>query len=146
MAELRRLPDVAMAAVRRRDGAGLPVIGKSIVRDGDRVVAIGPDEWLVVGRDGDARALLDRLAHLDAALVDVSGNRVVYRIERGDALHLLASGCALDLETLAPGDAVSTLLARAQVVIVVEEDGGMLVLPRRSFGPYLEDWARSASH
>ena len=146
MAELIRLPDVAMAAVRRRGADGLPAIGTSSLRDGDRIVAIGPDEWLVVGQDADAPALLARLADLGAVLVDVSGNRVSYRVGGEGALDLLAAGCAPDLEALRPGDAVSTLLARAQVILVAEEGCEFLVLPRRSFGRYLEDWARVALH
>lgn len=144
MAELQRLPDVAMVALRTRTRAALPAVGGSVMRDGDRIVAIGPDEWLVVGRDGDAAALLGRLAPEGGVQVDVSGNRVLYRAVGTDALDLLAAGCALDLERLRPGDAVSTLLARAQVILVMEEDGGVLVLPRRSFGRYVEEWARVA--
>ena len=74
----------------------------------------------------------------------MSGNRALYRVEGADPLDLLSAGCALDLEALRPGDAVSTLLARAQVIIVMEEDGGVLVLPRRSFTQYVQDWARVA--
>lgn len=144
MAELVRLPDVAMIALRRREAAGLPTVGRSTVHDGDRVVAIGPDEWLIIGRDGDSEALMARWHRDESIAIDVSGNRVTYRLAGPGALTLLAAGCALDLERLKPDDAVSTLLARAQVVIVKENAHAWLVLPRRSFARYLEDWAEAA--
>lgn len=140
MAELARLADVAMIALRHREAGSLPPVGKSREIDGDRIVAIGPDEWLVIGRDGDAAALMARFADPRGVQVDVSGNRACYRVAGADVLDLLAAGCALDLEALRPGDAVSTLLARAQVILIAERDG-FLVLPRRSFARYLEDWA-----
>jgi len=141
MAELVRLPDVAMAVVRRRKPAGLPPIGKSVVIYGDRFIAIGPDEWLVLAPDADADVLLTRLGEMGISS-DVSGSRVRYRLRGAGALDLLAAGCGLDSELLVPGAAAATVLARIQVVILVE-DAAILLLPRRSFGHYLENWAQS---
>ncbi len=145
MTDLARLPNVAMAAVRRRNAAGLPACGKSATIGDDCFIAIGPDEWLVVADDANAPALLARLDAPGAVAVDVSGNRVRYRVSGDGALNLLAAGCALDLERLRPGDAVSTLLGRAGVVLLVESVHSLVVLPRRSFGHYLEVWARSVA-
>ena len=75
------------------------------------VLWLGPDEWLVVAREG---APSDVAAAIEAALreaaagaflttVDVSANRVGIEIAGPDALELLAAGCALDLERAPAG-------------------------------------------
>lgn len=55
MADFQRLPDRAMVALRHKDGTAhrLPTVGQSQIRGGDRIVAIGPDEWLIVAADDD---------------------------------------------------------------------------------------------
>lgn len=143
MAEFIRLPDVAMAVLRTRDvGAGsLPPLGRSVSSATDLVVATGPDEWLAIAQDADAEALYGRLSQYSGIVVDVSGNRVRYRVAGVGACWFLAAGCAFDIDALEAGDAVSTLLARAQVTIIAEESESFLVLPRRSFAAYLENWA-----
>lgn len=145
MAEFTRLPDVAMAALRLRDaaGQGLPVVGRYIAKGADRFIALGPDEWLAVADDDDASALLDRVRTYGGAVIDVSGNRVVYRVSGPDARWFLAAGCSFDLDRLSPGDAISTMLTRAQVSVVAEASDSFLVMPRRSFADYLERWAAS---
>ena len=144
MASVARLPDVAMIALRVRERGGLPAIGCSADHGGDQIVAIGPDEWLAIAPDGDAAALGNRLAPLGGVRVDVSGNRVTLRVAGADTRDLLAGGCALDLEAMRPGDAVSTLLARAQVVLIAEAGGAFLILPRRSLAGYVLAWAEAA--
>lgn len=143
MIEFVRLADVAMAALRVRNGTAhdLPGVGKWAMSSTDRVIAIGPDEWLVMAEDADAAALQVRLASRDGVLVDVSGNRVMYRVAGPGACWFLAAGCSFDLERLNTGDAISTLLARAQVLLVAETSESFLVMPRRSFASYLEGWA-----
>lgn len=146
MADLVRLPDVAMVAMRARGAAAadLPPVGTWQTMGDSRIVATGPDEWLAVARDTDAEGLLDRLQPTGATLVDVSGNRIAYRMSGKGARWFLSAGCALDLDLLTPGVAVSTLLARAQVIILAEANS-FVVMPRRSFGAYLEAWAASVT-
>lgn len=143
MTELVRLADVAMAAMRVRLGTahGLPAVGKWAMSGTDRIIAIGPDEWLVMAEDADAAALQVRLASRDGVVVDVSGNRAIYRAAGPGARWFLSAGCGFDLDTLSTGDAISTLLARAQVLVVTETSENFLVMPRRSFAGYLEEWA-----
>ncbi len=143
MADLARLSDVAMVSLRVRNAAGLPAVGRSQMVGADRIVALGPDEWLAIGPDHDAAALLARLAPHGGITVDVSGNRVVYRIAGPHARWLLAAGTAFDCDRIGPDDAVSTLFARAQVVLIAETADAFLILPRRSFAAYLEDWVAS---
>ena len=145
MAEFVRLPDVAMVALRLRDGfaRGLPIVGKSTVIGTDRIISTGPDEWLAMATDGYAPALLARLSEYDAIAVDVSGNRLCYQMAGAEARWHLSAGCSIDLDRLEPGDARSTLIARAQAIIVVERHDSFLVLPRRSLGNYIETWGAS---
>ena len=100
MVELVRLPDVAMTALRLRGGSahGLPDPGQSILAGSDRIVAIGPDEWLAIAEDGDGSALCDRLGTYGGAVVDVSGNRALYRVVGPRARWFLSAGCSLDLD------------------------------------------------
>lgn len=131
-----------MATLRSRERVlGLPMVGKSVVVGGDRIIAVGPDEWLVIADDGEAAVLCNRIAPYRGTVVDSSGNRVRYRVAGDRARWLLSAGCSFDLDRLNPDDAVSTMFARAQVIIVAEAEDGFLVLPRRSFASYLEAWA-----
>lgn len=142
MADLVRLPDVAIATLRLRERVlGLPMAGKSVVVGSDRIVAVGPDEWLVIADDGDAGVLCDRIGRYRGSVVDSSGNRVCYRVAGDRARWLLSAGCSFDLDRLKPDDAISTMFARAQVIIVAEAENSFLVLPRRSFASYLKAWA-----
>ena len=145
MVDVERLPDVAMATLRGDAAAGLPAVGTSTLRDGDRCIAIGPEEWLVVAADSDADALLLRIATAAGTAIDVSGNRVRFRVAGPQALDLLAAGCALDLERLPPGAAVSTLIGRVPAVVVVEARDAFLALPRRSFAAHFASWACAAA-
>ena len=91
--------------------------------DGEgHVLWLGPDEWLVVAREG---APAEVAAAIEAALreaagdaflttVDVSANRVGIEIAGPAPRDLLASGCALDLERALPVGALRPDAARAR--------------------------------
>ena len=128
--------------------------------DGVTVLWLGPDEWLVVSEPDRAADLTARirenLAGEHGAVVDTSAQRTAVRITGKNAADVLAHGCALDLDRrgaggdgvaisgFGPGQCVSTLLAKAQVVITPEQDG-YLVLVRSSFAEYLATWLLDAS-
>lgn len=146
MAELIRLPDVAMASLRVPTGSkhGLPPIGHSTLQGPDRLVAIGPDEWLAIGPDSNATSQLERMGSFASVYVDVSGNRACYRASGNDVAWFLSAGISYDLDQLQPNDAISTTMARAQVVLIMEAADQFLLLPRRSFAQYIETWAANA--
>ncbi len=146
MPDFVRLPDVAMVALRSREAGILPCVGSSIVIDGDTIVALGPDEWLVIAADGDAQALVTRAEALCASggvAVDVSGNRVRFAVTGPDARDLLARACSIDLDALKTGSAVATMFARTQAIVIAESER-YLVLPRRSFADYVATWVGAA--
>jgi sarcosine oxidase subunit gamma len=100
---------------------------------GRLVLRLGPDEWLVLGgREADYPGA--------AAAVDLSASRVAFDLAGAGAAALLAQGCSLDLEALAPGACAQTLLARAEVVLVRLEPERFRLLVRPSFAGHVRAW------
>ncbi len=132
-------------------GVPLPVEPGTVTEGGGlSVLWLGPDEWLVVGPDGAARELTERIR--DAAtgehvsVVDVSAQRTTLVVAGERARDVLAHGCALDLHPreFGPGRCAQTPLARTGVVLVAVEDG-FHVLVRSSFAAYAAEWLLDAS-
>jgi sarcosine oxidase, subunit gamma len=78
--------------------------------------------------------------------VDVSAQRTTLLVGGPRARDLLAHGCALDLHpsVFGPGSCAQTMLARAQVVLLSQQEG-FLVLVRSSFAAYLAEWLLDAA-
>ncbi|MEV4459854.1 sarcosine oxidase subunit gamma family protein [Microbispora sp. NPDC049633] len=132
-------------------GVPLPLEPGTAVRGGDLTVLwLGPDEWLVLGPDGAAPELVERLTEAAAgehvSVVDVSAQRTTLVVAGERARDVLAHGCALDLHprVFGPGRCAQTTLARAGVVLVADEDG-FRVLIRSSFAAYVAEWLLDAS-
>lgn len=134
-------------------GFALPVIPNTVAAKGDRrALWLGPDEWLIVGPDGQQAALEQALRNgLNGALgsiVDVSANRTVLEIRGPKARELLAHGVPIDLDarSLASGRCAQTLLAKAQVIIErISEDPTFHLYVRSSFASYAADWLLDAA-
>ncbi|GIV00708.1 MAG: sarcosine oxidase subunit gamma [Actinomycetota bacterium] len=146
----RELPFLAQVDVRcapeEAARLGLPLEPNTAAAFGEReALWLGPDEWLVVGPEGSAPAIV---AELDAALsgrhrsvLDVSDNRTAIDLTAPDRLELLATGCGLDLDPRGgwvPGRVAQTLFARAQVLLQ-EREGATRVFVRPSFAAYVLD-------
>ena len=118
---------------------------------GDRtIVWLGPDEWLVVGPDGDAAAIERDLAAAGdgwVSTVDLSANRTAIDVAGPAVRDLLAAGCSLDLHPRAfgPGRCAQTMLARAQVILEARRDDCFRVHVRGSFAVYLANWLIDAA-
>ena len=80
-------------------------------------------------------------------MVNVSANRTTIRLVGPQARDVLAHGCALDLHprVFGAGQCAQTLLARAGVLLVADDDGAFRILVRSSFARYLADWLLDAS-
>jgi sarcosine oxidase subunit gamma len=134
-------------------GFALPVVPNSVGSDGDRrALWLGPDEWLVVGADGQREALEQKLGTgLNGgfgSIVDVSAKRTLLEIRGPKARDLLAHGVPIDLDTrsFGPGRCAQTLLAKAQVIIEPRDDHAAFVLyVRSSFACYVADWLLDAA-
>ena len=142
----------AAEAAARALGAPLPTAPNTTSANGDVVMLwMGPDEWLVVARDGAERhreALERALGSEHASVVDVSAQRTVIKVAGANARDVLLKGCALDLHPRAfdVGRCVQTLLARAQVVLVARtKEPAYWVFVRASFAEYLAEWLLDAA-
>jgi sarcosine oxidase, subunit gamma len=112
----------------------------------------GPDEWLVVGPDGDAAEIVARAsAALNGApgsVVDVSADRTTIALAGSAAREVLEKGMTIDLHPRAfgPGRAAATTIARTRVVLwQVGEEPAYRLLVRGSFASYLADWLIDAT-
>jgi len=134
-------------------GFALPVVPNTVGSlDDRRALWLGPDEWLVVGPDGQQeaieRALHNALGGTFRSLVDVSANRTLLEIRGPKASELLAHGIPIDLEarSFGPGRCSQTLLAKAQVIIERRSDDPAFHLYIRStFASYVADWLLDAA-
>ena len=133
-------------------GFALPVVPNAVGSlDDRRALWLGPDEWLVVGPDGQQeaieRALHNALNGRFGSIVDVSANRTLLEIRGPKARELLAHGIPIDLEarSFGPGRCSQTLLAKAQVIIERRSDDPAFHLYIRStFASYAADWLLDA--
>ena len=163
MAEVTRLADATLITVRCSaavlDLVDLPM-GLVFPRDANRfatvgttrILWVGPDDWMIVDARADAPDLLAALesafAGHDAAVIDVSGNRVRFRVSGSDARALMNRACALDLDPphFGAGQCAGTLVARAQVIVLQVGDAPSYeLLVRRSLAAYLNDWLLTAA-
>lgn len=116
------------------------------------VLALGPDEWLLV-RPAEANGevvirLRTALARLHASLVDVSCNRTVLTLGGAQAREVLRKGVTLDLHprVFGPGRCAQTLMARTPVLI--EQTGeapDYRLFVRASYARHLAAWLIEAA-
>jgi sarcosine oxidase, subunit gamma len=139
MAVLRELELPSQVSVRGGPQPGFPVEPNTTAELDDRLVFwLGPDEWLVLGAT--------EADYADAAAaVDVSANRHAFEVSGPDAADVLAQGCSLDLDAIAPGGCAQTLLARAQVLLYRADAETFGLLVRPSFADYVRTWLRDAT-
>jgi sarcosine oxidase subunit gamma len=133
-------------------GFALPIVSNTTTSQNDRRgLWLGPDEWLVVGPDGQQEALEQALRiGLDGAfgsIVDVSANRTVLEIGGPKGPELLAHGVPIDLDarSFGPDRCAQTLLAKAQVIIETRGEQAFDVYVRTTFASYVADWLLDAA-
>ena len=142
----------AAAEAARILGHPLPPASSTYAEGVHRVYWLGPDEWLIeTGANGAAdlvSELTGALAGRHAAVNDVSGGHVALRVSGVDARTVLAKGCTLDLHPreFSPGQCARTSLARAVVVLSVNDDAPTYtVIVGRSSSDYLCRWLAHAA-
>jgi sarcosine oxidase subunit gamma len=133
-------------------GTPLPAEPNTYTRAGPLTICwLGPDEWLLLAPPGQAGQLTaqvsDALGDEPGSVADVSAHRTTIRLSGTHARDVLAHGCALDLHprVFGPGQCAQTLLARAGVLLVADDDGAWRILVRSSFARYLADWLLDAA-
>ena len=132
-------------------GFALPVTPNTTTSQNDlRALWLGPDEWLLVGPDGQRdtvdQALRAGLSGAFGSIVDVSANRTVLEIGGPKARELLAHAIPIDFDArwFRPGRCAQTLLAKAQVLIERRDESTFHVFVRASFAGYVADWLLDA--
>ena len=144
--------DDAVQRITAALGFALPVTPNEVGARGDRrALWLAPDEWLVVGPDGQQAAIEQELRNgLNGAfgsVTDVSANRTLLEVRGAEARVRLAHGVAIDLDprSFGPGRCAQTLLAKAQVIIECRDESGLILYVRASFASYVADWLLDAA-
>lgn len=121
------------------------------------VLWLGPDEFLVVGPDGDTADLVallfEAIGDDSGSVVDVSANRSTLVLSGTNARDLLEKGCTLDLHPRAftAGRCAQTTFARGHLLIwqtgAEDSPSGPVyrLLFRGSFADYFADWLTDAA-
>ena len=87
----------------------------------EKIMWLGPDEWLIVSDDDDAfLKLKNEIGDLEASVTDVSENRTIIRIRGRDVYVLLSKFLVLDLEKNLPTNlsCAQTLFVKVPVLLV----------------------------
>ena len=113
---------------------------------------LGPNEWLLIGPDGDADLIAGQIeAALDGrffVLVDIGHRNVGIEVSGPRAADVLNSGCPLDLAQAAfpTGMATRTLLGKAEIVLMrLDDTPAYQVECWRSFSTYVHDYLQEAA-
>lgn len=148
---LRARPD-AVIPLSQALGLDLPVTPRaSASSNGLAALWLGPDEWLLIAKDGTGLAA--RLTGIEGGLysaVDVSHRNTAIIVEGPKAANVINSGCPQDLWLAAfpVGACARTLLAKSEVILYRQGANKFRVECWRSFSNYvwlyLVDAAKSA--
>jgi sarcosine oxidase subunit gamma len=123
---------------------GFPTEPNTATSGGRDVLWLGPDEWLIVGVPGAARAIRDELeaslAGVHRSVVVVSANRAVIELAGPSRHDLLSSACPIDLHPRSWGDGqcAQSVFGAAQVLLH-EREGVTRLFVRPSFAGYVVD-------
>lgn len=140
-------PAVA-AAVKSATGVDLPAKANTVASNGERqILWLGPNEWWVTAKDGEADSLLSALrgafGDLHATACDVSESRAVVALRGPQARDVLARGISLDLhpKVFAAGQCAQTGLSRCNVLLhLVHDSPRFEIYVLKSFSDYLWRW------
>lgn len=106
-------------------------------------LCLGPDEWLLITEDG-AQALVETAfasisEQITFSLVDVSHRNVAIEMRGPAAMHVLSTGCPLDLDPLCfpPGACTRTLFGKCEIVLWRTQPTTFRVEFWRSYADYV---------
>lgn len=116
---------------------------------GNVAARLGPDEFLLLGPDGEglAAAISADFAGVFHALVDVGHRQAGLVLAGAGAAETLNAGCPLDLGLRAfpVGAATRTLLGKSDIVLLRRAEDSFHVECGRSFAPYVVAFLRAAA-
>ena len=106
----------------------------------EKVIWLGPNEWLIVSDDDDAfLKLLNEIGNLEASVTDVSENRTIIRISGKYVNILLSKFLVLDLEKNLSTDSscAQTLFVKVPVLLVRSRYDAIDIFANRSHANYI---------
>ena len=105
----------------------------------EKVIWLGPDEWLIVSDDNAFLKLLNEIGDLEAGVTDVSENRTVIRISGKYVNVLLSKFLVLDLEKNLSTDSscAQTLFVKVPVLLVRSRYDTIDIFANRSHANYI---------
>lgn len=111
---------------------------------------LGPDEWLLIARDGELEAIMAVLTSRDLgphSLVDVSHRNTGLILSGTKVAEVLNAGCPLDLDlaVFPVGTCTRTLLGKAEIVLWRQAADRFHIECWRSFGPYVHEFLSEAA-
>ena len=122
-------------------GTALPTKPKTSVTKGDlHCLWIGPDEWLVIDKDGsDLPAKFAKTGNAKLAAVEVSHRNTAILVSGAKAADALNSGCPQDLslEAFPVGAASRTLMGKSEIILYRSGRNEFRVECWRSFSDYV---------
>ncbi|EWH02396.1 sarcosine oxidase subunit gamma [Halomonas sp. BC04] len=140
-------------AVRQVLGFGLPGRPNALSQDdsGERSIQwLSPDEWLLIVPGGEEFALEGKLREAlgDAhyAIVNVSGGQTLIELEGEYARELLMKSTPYDVhpDAFPVGKGVTTVFAKANLILRRPTEGRWELVLRRSFADYCYRWLLDA--
>lgn len=123
-------------------GGSLPTVPSTYVQCSVGVVFwVSPDEWWLLspraGKDALVAQLTQALQGVFAQVVDNSGGHTAMRISGVQHMQLLRHMGVYDFESLQVGQAIGTVMGKANVTVLRTDTQGVVLLFRRSFADYL---------
>ncbi|WP_438764886.1 sarcosine oxidase subunit gamma [Kushneria sp. TE3] len=141
-------------AVRDVMDLALPARPHALVSDdsGERSIQwLSPDEWLVIVPGGEEfeleQKLRQSLGQSHFSIVNVSGGQTVMSLKGNRAREVLMKSISYDVHPQAfpVGKGVSTVFAKATIILRRPEENGWELIIRRSFADYCYRWLLDAS-
>ena len=143
------------AATKKVLGVALPIQANTFIENnGDTILWLGPNEWLIVTPQENTVALVSKLEQAlgstFSAVNDVSGGSTMIEISGEKAQALLLKGCPIDLHhsVFSSGQCAQTVIAKTNMTLWSSEADRKLIytlIVRRSFADYLGLWLLDAA-
>ena len=142
-----------VGAVKSATGVDLPTQANTVSSNGERrILWLGPNEWWVTAKDGEADSLVETLrnafAGQHAIACDVSESRTILGLKGPKAREVLMRGISLDLHprVFTPGQCAQTGLSRCNVLLhLVDDTPRFEIYVLKSFSDYLWRWLETVA-
>lgn len=127
-------PDAELLTCASFGFATFPAVGRVAQSGSRRLLALGPDEWLIIGDTGNAGAA----TAVPALVINAADGYSSWLLQGPRAWDVLSKGCAIDFspDRFDEGTCVRTLLFQVPCVLV-GWGGAVLVLAEAPFADYL---------